>query len=133
MNWDALARQDRLRKWLRDNSLSAIELQQHNVADKLSREHDLDVWAKAAVRKVISRAKTRERLAKDYQETHAGQLNLALENLDIAIFEDNAEDAYKFAVLALNLVNKIPLASIDREARENMKNLLEIALTVTRE
>jgi hypothetical protein len=127
MNWDALARQDRLRKWIRDNSPFISEDERLKLDAANAYDQELSRWAKAAVRKVISRAKTREKLNDEYKLTSEGKLDLALELLEIAVEEENIEKANEAIKIILNVSQNLPISAISEQKRKSIKELVEIS------
>lgn len=127
MNWDALARQDRLRKWIRDNSPFISEDERLKLDAANAYDQELSRWAKAAVRKVISRAKTREKLNEEYKLTSEGKLDLALELLEIAVEEENIEKANEAIKIILNVSQNLPISAISEQKRNSIKELVEIS------
>lgn len=131
IDWDSVARQNRLKKWIRDNSpfLNEFDLAPNLRGDAMSIE--IERWAKETVRRISARVRSRTKNELERKTSPIGQLENALLKLSEALESGDADEANILAAQALNLAMKLPLTQLSSELRTQVIQLVDLSIHIT--
>jgi hypothetical protein len=131
IDWDSVSRQNRLKKWIRENSpfLNEFDLTPNQAQDAMNIE--IERWAKETVRRISARVRSGANRQLQRAVSPIGQLELTLRKLGEEIENGNADEARVLATQTLNLAMKLPLTELSAGLRTQVIRLVDLSMHIT--
>ncbi len=125
IDWDAVNRQNRLKKWIRDHGTYDWLDSQPNLNSE-----ELDKWAKREVRKSVSRVSRKIDQEIKAKNSVQGKTIATLNEIQVALESDNESAAVERCEHLLNLIIKSHITDIDAITRRQLIEVIGLLFAV---
>jgi hypothetical protein len=131
IDWDAVARQNRLKRWIRANSPFLDSVNDQPTVQDSNLDLEIERWAKQTVRRIAARVRTRHKNKVLHATTPLGEIQTIMDELGEAIENNDAELAGILASKILNLSIRLPLTELSAASKNEILKLVELTLQIT--
>ena len=129
MDWDKNRRQDRLRKWLQENSLRApFWVQPPNLSSA-----EIGSWAKIEIRNSLRDIEYRLELNREFRDSVDSRLIQKLQVLSVSINSKDSNVIFNDTVEASTIFNSMKDYSIERDILIKLRGIFDLLITMTQD
>lgn len=129
MDWDKNRRQERLRKWLQENSLRAsFWVHPPNLSSA-----EIGSWAKKEIKNSLRDIEYRLGLNKDFIDSPDSRLVQKLQVLAVSIESKDSNVIFNNTVEASTIFNSMKDYSIERDILLKLRGIFDLLITMTQD
>jgi hypothetical protein len=129
VDWDKHRRQERLRKWLQDNSLkSPFWIHPPSLSSA-----EIGAWAKVELKTSLREIEYQLGINREFMDSIDSKLISKLQEIELALESQSSNILFSLTVQANVIFNSMKDYSIDSSILEKLNSIFDLLLTMTQE
>ena len=129
VDWDKHRRQDRLRKWLQDNSLkSPFWIHSPNLSSA-----EIGAWAKVELKTSLREIEYELGINREFMDSIDSKLISRLQEIGLALESQSSDKLFSLTVQSNIIFKSMKDYSIDKSILEKLNSIFDLLLTMTQE